>query len=248
MNDDTSGDPGTVPEAGPVEASAGDAKGDAVWHAPEASVPEGGGGGDDAGAGTETGAGGNEGGTVAEAGKADGSAQPEGSTSACAGHGTTGPLVTFDLSSQSGSETSVTAGTVATGVTSGALTRASGLTATSGSGSINSSGWGTGSSADSGKYYTFTVTPGAGCTVTLSSLATTLQASSTGPTKADVATSIDSFGTHTASVSASGSPTVTLSGVSGSSAIEVRIYGYGASGSGGTFRLSSSLSVSGTIE
>ena len=81
-----------------------------------------------------------DGGTVAD------SAPPAdtGTTGTCAGHGATGTLVTYDLSSQSGTEASVPATTSVTGVTGGALSRASTLTAVSGSGSINSSNWSTG--------------------------------------------------------------------------------------------------------
>jgi hypothetical protein len=247
VTDNGAGDPGTYPEAGPVEASPADGKADA-WHAPEGSTSETGSGNADGGGGTETGSTG-DGGASGDTGNApETSTQGDTGSSTCAGHGTTGALVTFDLSSQSGSEASVTATTVATGVTSNALTRASGMTAVSGSGSINSSGWGTGSSADASKYYTFTVTPGSGCTVALTSVAMSVSASGTGPSTGDVATSADSFGAHTSSFTTSGSPTVTLSSVSGTGAIEVRVYGYGASGSSGTFRISSTLTVSGTIE
>ena len=85
-----------------------------------------------------------------------------GTPSSCAGQGTTGALVTYDLSSQSGSEASVLATTAVIGVAAGPLSRAPALTAASGSGSINSSNWSTGTSADPTKYYTFTVTPAPG--------------------------------------------------------------------------------------
>jgi hypothetical protein len=168
------------------------------------------------------------------------------SDSGCPGHGTTGALVTYVLTSEPGSETSVPATTAVTGVTGGALTRSSVLTASSGAGSINSSGWGTGATFDATKYYTFEVTPAAGCSVSLTKLALDVTASSTGPTKGDVATSADAFGTHSASFTGTSTPAVTLS-ASGSGAIEVRVYGYGASGSGGTFRIQNTVTLSGTI-
>jgi hypothetical protein len=174
-------------------------------------------------------------------------APPE-TTGGCSGHGTTGTLVTFDLSSQTGSEASAPPTTMVTGIAAGSLTRSSALTAVSGAGSINSSAWGTGATADPTRYYTFTVTPAAGCSVSLTSLALNVQASATGPTKGDVATSADTFATHSASFAGTSTPTVTLSVTSATGAIEIRVYGYGASGSGGTFRIQNTLSLSGSIQ
>lgn len=158
----------------------------------------------------------------------------------------TGAIATFALTSEAGDEASVAATSSATGVTVGALTRASGLTATSGTGSINSSGWPTTATADASKYYTFTVTPPTGCTLTLTSLALDVKASTTGPASGDVATSADDFGTHTTSVAGTSDTNVTLSGVSGTSAIEVRVYGYGGTSTSGTFRILSTLTLSGS--
>jgi len=74
-----------------------------------------------------------------------------------------------------------------------------------------------------------------------------VKASATGPSTADVATSADSFATHSASFSSTSTPSVTLAGASGSSPIEVRVYGYGASGSSGTLRIENTLTLSGSI-
>jgi hypothetical protein len=210
------------------------------------------GGGDETGGQTETGSGTDTGGptdssmatdviTATDAGDTD---SP---TTGCAGHGFSGTLVAFDLTSQSGSETSAAATTSATGVTGGAISRASGLTAVSGSGSINSSGWGTGSSADPTKYYTFTVTPGAGCTLALTSLTLDVKASTTGPASGDVATSVDAFSTHLGAFSGTATPTVSL-GVGGVTPIEIRVYGYGASSTGGTYRVENTLTLTGSIQ
>jgi hypothetical protein len=174
-------------------------------------------------------------------------AAPETGSSTCVGHGFAGALVTFDLSSQTGSETSAAATSSATGVTGGALSRAAALTAESGSGSINSSGWGTTTSADATKYYTFTVTPASGCTVALTTLALDVKASSTGPASGNVATSADSFGVHSTTFAGTATPSVSL-GVSSTSAIEIRVYGFGASSSSGTFRVENTLTLSGSIQ
>jgi len=173
---------------------------------------------------------------------------PSETTTGCPGHGTTGTLVTFDLSAQTGSEASAPASNMAAGISAGSLTRAPALAAVSGAGSINSSGWGTGSTADPTRYYTFTVTPAAGCSVSLTSLALNVQASATGPTKGDVATSADAFATHSTSFAGTSTPTATLSVTSATGAIEIRVYGYGASGSGGTFRIQNTVTLSGSIQ
>jgi hypothetical protein len=177
---------------------------------------------------------------------ADTSPMDTGSTT-CAGHGKSGGLVTFDLTAQPGNEVSAPA-TSAVGVIGGGLSRAAALTAELGSGSINSTGWTTGATASASDYYTFTVTPGAGCTVTLTSIAIDAKASSTGPAKGNVATSADAFGTHTASFAGTSTPTVTLTGVGGTGAIELRVYGFGAKDSTGTFRIENTLTLSGSID
>ena len=240
----TGGDSGSAPPDVDSGVAAGDASGD-------------GGSGD----GTlDTGSGGHDTGPN-DTGLSEGSAGDSGaagdapsdvvakdapSDSGCAGHGTTGALVTFVLSAQAGGELSVAATTMATGVTGGALQRSSVLTAVSGAGSINSSGWGTGASADVTKYYSFTVTPAAGCSVTLDTLALDVKASATGPTQGDVATSADSFVTHATAFAGTSTSNATLT-ASGSSKIEIRVYGYAAGSSGGTFRIQNTLTLSGTI-
>jgi hypothetical protein len=177
-------------------------------------------------------------GTRAEAGADTG-------PSTCAAAGFSGALLKWNLVGQSGSETSAAATTTAAGVTGTALTRGGALSPAAGADSINSTNWP--GIIDATRFYTFTVTPAAGCTVTLTSLAVDLSASGTGPTKADVATSIDAFAAHRPSVNANATSTITLPGVSGTGAIEVRVYGYGASGAGGTFRIQNTLTLTGTL-
>lgn len=155
----------------------------------------------------------------------------------------TGALATFDLSSQPGNETSASATATATGVTAGPLTRGGALTAATGSGSINSAGWP--AAIDATRFYTFSVTPPAGCTLRLSTLALDVKASANGPSSVDVATSVDAYASHkTASASSSG--TITLSASSGGT-LTVRIFGYGATSSGGTLRIQNTLTLSGTL-
>lgn len=163
---------------------------------------------------------------------------------ACAS-GFSGVLVTFDLSSQPGNETSAAPTASAAGVTGSAMTRSAALTATTGAGSMNSSGWPM--TVDPTRYYKFTVSPPAGCSVTLTSLALDVHASSTGPSTGDVATSMDNFAAHRGAFASTGTANVSLTGVNGAGAIEIRVYGYGASSIGGTFRIQNTMTVSGVI-
>jgi hypothetical protein len=158
----------------------------------------------------------------------------------------TGTIATFTLTGQTGDEASVAGTTSATGVTVGALTRSSALTAVSGTGSINSSGWALTANAGATKYYTFTVTPPTGCALTLTTMALDVKASATGPELGDVATSTDTFATHTASFAATSTTNVTFSSVSGTAPIEVRIYGYEGLSASGTYRILTTLTVSGS--
>jgi hypothetical protein len=158
-----------------------------------------------------------------------------------------GALVTINLSTQLGNEASVPVTSQATGVTGGALSRATTLTPVAGNGSINSSGWATTNVADPNRYYTFTVTPDPGCTLSLSTLAVSTQASPTGPVLGDVATSVDGFAAHTGVLAGTGTNSVSLTASAGAG-IEIRIYGFQASASTGTYRLDKTLTLSGSIQ
>jgi hypothetical protein len=172
---------------------------------------------------------------------------PGDSSSTCPQHGFSGALVTFDLTSETGSEASVSATTTAAGITGGVLARAAGLSAVSGAGSINSSGWSTATMADKTLYYTFSVTPAAGCTVALASLAIQTAASGTGPAHFDVGTSVDNYTALSTAYAGTSMDTVTLS-ASAAGAITVHVFGYGATSSAGTMRIESTLSLTGSIE
>lgn len=156
-----------------------------------------------------------------------------------------GVLATWSMSGQTGSETSVS-GTGMASVTAGALSRASGLTAMSGSGSINSSNWPTSAQRNTMTYYTLSVTPPSGCSLSLTSMAIDAKASGTGPANAQVATGADNFGqTASVSTSAASNPTLSVTGQTGQ--VEIRIYGYAATSASGTLRLQNTLTVSGSL-
>ena len=141
------------------------------------------------------------------------SASPD-AVSACPTAGFSGALAVFNLASEPGDEASASATSSAKSVKVGALSRGGALTPISGSASINSSNWP--SSADPTRFYTFTITPAAGCTVSLTTLALDVHASSSGPSTGDVATSIDNFAAHHGALSGAGTTSVSLAGASGS--------------------------------
>jgi hypothetical protein len=167
--------------------------------------------------------------------------------STCPVHGVSGILVTFDLSGQPGNEASAAATSSVTGVTAGPISRSVGLTPVSGTDSINSSGWPAGTAPDKNLFDTFTITPAAGCTVTLTSLSIDVKASPTGPAHAEVGTSADGYTTVSTPFAGTSTETVTLS-ASGTAPITVRVFGYGATSSAGTLRIENTMTLSGTID
>jgi len=163
---------------------------------------------------------------------------------ACA-QAASGVIGTWDMSSASGSQTS-TSGTSKPGATAGSLTRSSDLGSVTGSGSINADGWPSSGTLDTTKgYYTFTITPPSGCTVSITSASITTSASGTGPVKIAIATSADQFG-HTSSLTASTTPSLTVSAATGT--VELRVFGYDASSLNGTMRISGQLTLTGSFQ
>lgn len=157
-----------------------------------------------------------------------------------------GVLATWSFAGQTGSETQVAAMSSASGMTAGAVKRAASLNATTGTGSINSSGWASTAQVDPTKYYSFTLTPPSGCTMDLSSLAIDAKSSSTGPQMAVVGTSSDSYAqTSTVGTAAPSTPTLSVSGATGM--IEVRVFGFSASSASGTMRVQNTLTITGSL-
>ncbi len=157
-----------------------------------------------------------------------------------------GALVSFDLSGLSGSPADVSPSASAPGVTASVLKRA-GVTAVSSSGAFNASGWPTGA-VDKTKYFAFSVTPPAGCAITLTKLSLTLDASNTGPKSASVGTSADSYGVLRSAPITAAAADVALSGIVGvSGPVEIRVYGFQAQSSAGTLRIDDALSLTGAL-
>jgi hypothetical protein len=169
---------------------------------------------------------------------------PEAST--CPMTGFMGVLAAYVTTGLPGDEASVPSSSVPAGVTAAPLSRSSALVASSAANSIDSKNWPTTATADDNSYYTISVTPPAGCTLTLTSLAIDVKASADGPTAGDVATSVDAFATHTGSLPGTATTTLPLT-ASSPGAIELRIYGYQATTSDGSFRVQSTLTLSGGL-
>jgi hypothetical protein len=157
----------------------------------------------------------------------------------------TGSLAKWDFTGQPGNQASTPATMNAPGVTAGAVSRAAGLTLVSGTNSINSANWSTAATMDATKYYTFTIAPPAGCMAELTKVTINSSASGTGPTMVSLGTSVDAYAT-TKPVTLGAAFDVAVT-ASASQMIELRIYGWAASGTGGTLRVQGTLSVDGEL-
>jgi hypothetical protein len=184
-------------------------------------------------------------------GDAAGDAGGSGSGSSSCANATTGVLATWAFAGATGDEVSQPAASMAAGATAGAIARSSDLVAESGADSINSSAWPAAATLDTAQgYYTVSLMPPAGCTVSLTSASITGRASGSGPASASIGTSADAFAQVTAiTVSATDATSTPALAVTGdAAAVEVRIFGYGATSSSGTFRLDGTLTLSGSLQ
>jgi len=167
-------------------------------------------------------------------------------TSACTA-AFTGTLATWSFAGEAGNQASTAVATKATGITAGAVTRAAGLTAVTGSGSINASNWPVTAQRDLAKYYAFTIAPPAGCTLSITGASIDAKSSGTGPASGAVSTSVDTYAaTTTVSTTAPGAVALTVTNAPGM--VEVRVYGFAATAAGGTLRLQDSLSIDGQLK
>ncbi|HMP22226.1 MAG TPA: T9SS type A sorting domain-containing protein [Ferruginibacter sp.] len=121
-----------------------------------------------------------------------------------------------------------------------------GVTANAANDRFNASNWPTAASVDLNKYFSFTMTSNAGYAIDFINFSYTMQRSATGPQTFAVRSSVDGFATNIATITETGTTEV-LKNVSLtaaayqniSSPITYRIYGYSASGGGGTFSINS---------
>ncbi|MBE2181718.1 MAG: autotransporter-associated beta strand repeat-containing protein [Chthoniobacterales bacterium] len=143
--------------------------------------------------------------------------------------------------------------TVATNITVSGIGRGTGINGSNANDRYNANGWDTGS-IDLNAYFTFTLTPDSGYEIDFNTFFYTLQRSATGPQSIVLRSSLDSFSanlwsTNYTAVTSTHSFTVDLSGASFqniTNGIEFRIYGWGATGSGGTMSVND-FAFTGTV-
>jgi hypothetical protein len=130
---------------------------------------------------------------------------------------------------------------VAPNVAFSGIGRGSGITGNSGDHRYNARGWNS-TSLDPNDYFNFIITPASGYLLNLTSFRYTGQRSGSGPNSFAFRSSLDGFtaniGSPTASLSPPTETTIDLTSTafqSLQSPIEFRLYGWGASGAGGTF-------------
>lgn len=125
--------------------------------------------------------------------------------------------------------------------------RGTGITGVTSSDRYNASGWNS-TSFDANDYYEWIITPNSNYSINFVSFVYIAQKSGTGPTSFSFRSSIDGFTNNIGSPTSSGT-TISLSGSSFQSivnAITFRIYGWNASGSGGTFSIND-FTFNGTV-
>ncbi|MFO1063561.1 MAG: hypothetical protein U0892_06815 [Pirellulales bacterium] len=133
------------------------------------------------------------------------------------------------------------------GITASGIGRGPGITGSNANNRYTAVSWGT-ATFDSTAYFTFTLTPDAGRTLSLTSFTYTGQASGSGPTSFALRSSLSAFNTNI------GSPTATGVGISLTdaayqnlnSAVEFRLYGWNATAGTGTFSVND-FSFSGDV-
>lgn len=128
------------------------------------------------------------------------------------------------------------------GVTSTGIGRGAGIGGTSANDRYNAIGFNNATAAGTitgDAYFTISLGPTSGNSINFTNFVFTSQASGSGPTGAFVRSSVDSFAANLGTVTTSGG-TVSLSAAAFqgiTTTTEFRVYGFGASASGGTFSI-----------
>lgn len=121
-------------------------------------------------------------------------------------------------------------------LTATGIGRGSGLTSSNANDRYSATSWNS-ASLDANDYFTWTLTPATGYTLSLTNLIYTAQTSGTGPSNFSLRTSADTFTTSLGTPTATGA-TITLTGASFqglTSSLEVRLYGWAATSTSGSF-------------
>lgn len=171
-----------------------------------------------------------------------------------------GQIMAWELNGQTGSQTSNSSTTTVTGLTTGTLSRGTGITAATGSGTMNSTGWTSNSSLDVNDYYQFTVPVASGYSAAITAIVIALDRSSqTGDGGADIGALRSSLDGFTNNIS--GSPvtisttvtnfTFTLNATNLTGTITFRLYGYSAENGNGWMSIGAisgnDLAVNGSV-
>lgn len=156
-------------------------------------------------------------------------------------------LATWSTANAAGNEDSLS-GTAATNATALSLKRSAGLSATPAANYFVGTGWS--ANLDTALYFQFEVDANSGYNLTANNLDFHTRRSNTGAKNFDVKTSADGFNasifTGTIGTSDKANSFQFPTGFTGLNKLTVRIYGYGATGTSGTFRLAN-VQISGTV-
>ncbi|MDY0151658.1 MAG: hypothetical protein RBS43_05245, partial [Candidatus Cloacimonas sp.] len=170
-------------------------------------------------------------------------------------------LMSWEFSTYAGNEATGTANVIAPNVSatapSGIVSRGAGLNAATNGGRFNANNWniGTLSNAITGNdYMTFVITPATGYKMALSTLNFRLERSSTGPNAFTFRSSTDGFTADIGTIPFTGTASTFSLSLTGFSelrtAVEFRMYGYGAGGTSGSAGFEGSgtdLEIIGTV-
>ena len=186
----------------------------------------------------------------------------------------TSQILAWDFNGGTGSEVSVAAGTANANITASAVSRGAGLNASGLGGAFSSTNFtASGTLADAksnNKYLQFTVKPKTGYLVSLATLDFNFRRSSSGPNGFQWQYSLDGFATTGVNVGAAISyalnttngdaqAQISLTGISAlqkiadTKTVTFRLYGYGATATGGTFAFgrpstpANDLAIGGTV-
>lgn len=162
------------------------------------------------------------------------------------GTGAQAGFITFGFDGATGDESSLGPDSQPASLTVSAMTRGAGLLPSSSAGTFSAKGWTTGSAVDLEDYFTFSVSPASGCTLTLTKLVLDERRSGSGITHWSVRSSLDGFNSDLAAFAVPDNsdtradqtialPAADFTGLA--APVEFRIYGYGAESAAGTWRI-----------
>ncbi len=158
-------------------------------------------------------------------------------------------LIGFNMQGLPGTGPNVTSVYQAVNIEISYLSRGAGLSASTGTNSLNSTGWTVGLTADdalaNNDYYTLTITASSGYQFSITNIEWRISRSGTGPTNMTLRSSLDTFTADLATWIYTGTAQVNLSNglsLAYSPTVELRILGYQAGAAAGTLRVADGAS------